>query len=88
MGDFRKEYVQCFRLISREKNSCEEILGEKKSRTEKKKRLKPIILEKSVVRQQKKNSITRDLPEKLFLEPNHPYPSPPTQSDQVVGGYS
>ena len=54
MGDFRKEYVQCFRLISREKNSCEEILGEKKSRTEKKKRLKPIILEKSVVRQEKK----------------------------------
>ena len=40
MGDFRKEYVQCFRLISREKNSCEEILGEKKSRTEKKKAFK------------------------------------------------
>ena len=54
MGDFRKEYVQCFRLISREKNSCEEILGEKKSRTEKKKRLKLIILEKTVVRQGKK----------------------------------
>ena len=54
MGDFRKEFVQCFRLISREKILARKYLAKKKSHTEKKKRLKPIILEKTVVRQEKK----------------------------------
>ena len=64
-------------------------MAKKKSHTEKKKKaFKAYNPGKNRRATGKKNSITKDLPEKLFPKPNHPYPSPPTQTDQMVGGYS
>ena len=77
MGDFWKK-ISC-RLISRRKNSCKEILGEK---TLKKKYLSwHIILKKNLTLLfvGEEDSITRGLEKKIFFflpKPNHPYLHP------------
>ena len=72
MGDFRKEYVQCFRLISREKFLRGNSWRKKNLALKKQKAFKAYNPGKNRCASGKKNSIPRDLPNQITHTPQPP----------------